>query len=804
VKLNRPPHEITATVIGAGTMGAGIAAHLANAGCRTWLLDIVPKDARDRSAIAKGAIKAMLKDKRAPLMSKAFAARITPGNIDDDLQSAAAESDIVIEAVVERLDVKKSLFERVAEAAAPECVLATNTSGIPIGAIANELPEAARKQLVGMHFFNPPRWMHLLEIIPSAHTDPAVVEATSRFSDVALGKGVVVCRDTPNFIGNRIGVGEMLFSFAATTAGGYTVEEVDFLNGPLMGRPKTGSHRLGDLVGLDVLGHVVENLQQNLSGDASADNFDPIYDRIQIPPVLKKMYERKWLGDKTGQGFYKKAKDDKGKRVILSLDLETMEYRPQQKARFEELKQIRKLEPLSRRIHEAIRVEGRAGDFLRQVYLPLFNYAAHLTGSICDDPKQIDDAMCWGFGWRMGPFAMWDAVGVKWGVEQLKKQGETVAPAVLALLEKHGDDATWYGGEPTAPQIFTGAENDYQPIETPPGMLFLDPIKKSGGEIFTTSTAALLDIGDGVGCLEFRSKMNIIDEGVIELMGKATSVLEDKGFSALVIGSQDDDFCVGANIMQMIAWIMQKDWKGIEAGVAALQDTVMSLRHGSMPVVAAPYGRVLGGGVETSLHAHAIQASADTFMGLVEIGVGVLPAGGGLKEICRRASAWASQVPDGDPYEWVRRGFEAAATAKVSMSAHEARETGWLTPQDGITFHKSRVIADAKKRALSLVQAGFVPPDRDEPIHVIGAPRGASFMMGTQMFAWGGYATEHDKLIGQKIAHVLSGGMTLAPTTVTAQHLLDLEREAFVSLCGEEKTLARMQHMLETGKPLRN
>ena len=786
-------------------MGAGIAAHLANAGCKTFLLDIVPKEGDDRSAIAKKAIKAMLKDKRAPLMSKRFAPRLVAGNIDDDLERAVSESDIVIEAVIERLDIKRDLFTKMAKAAGPETVLATNTSGIPIGAIAEVLPADAQKRVVGMHFFNPPRWMHLLEVIPSDYTDPEVVAAASRFSDVVLGKGVVDCRDTPNFIGNRIGVGEMLFSFAATSAGGYTVEEVDYLNGPLMGRPKTGSHRLGDLVGLDVLGHVVKNLQDTLSGDPSAPNYDPLYDRIAVPPVIQKMYEKNWLGDKTGQGFYKKTKDESGKRVILSLDLESLEYRPQQKARFEELKSIRKLEPLERRIHDAMRVEGRAGDFLRKVYLPLMNYAATLVGQICETPKQVDDAMCWGYGWTIGPFAMWDAVGVKWGVEQLQATGETVAPAALALLEKHGDEATWFGGEPTSPKVFAGADADYVDIETPEGMIFLDPIKKSGGEIHKTSTAALLDIGDGVACLEFRSKMNIIDQGVVELLTTAPQLLADKGFSALVIGSQDNDFCVGANIMQMIAGIMQKAWDAIEEGVASLQNAVMGLRHGPIPVVVAPYGRVLGGGVEVCLHGDAVQASADTFMGLVEIGVGVLPAGGGLKEIVRRASQWADQVPDGgDPYEWVRRGFEMAATAKVSMSAHEARENGFLRRTDGITFHKSRVIADAKKRALALVQQGYVPPDRNEPINVVGAPRGTSFMLGAQLFEWGGYASEHDKLIGRKIAHVLSGGMTPTATTVTAQHLLDLEREAFVSLCGEEKTLARMQHMLEKGKPLRN
>jgi 3-hydroxyacyl-CoA dehydrogenase len=804
VKLDRPPHQITATVVGAGTMGAGIAAHLAGAGCRVHLLDVVAPTGKDRSAIARAAIAALPGDKRSPLMSRRFASRIVAGNVEDDLASAAAHSDLVIEAVVERLDVKRDLFTRAAAAAGPACVLATNTSGIPIGAIAQALSAEARRRLVGMHFFNPPRWMHLLEVVPGAETDPKVVDAVARFSERVLGKGVVVCRDTPNFIGNRIGVGEMLLTFEAASSGDYTVEEVDFLNGPLMGRPKTGSHRLGDLVGLDVLAHVVDNLRRTLSGDPGAPNYDPLYDRLQLPPVLAQLIERKWLGDKTGQGFYKKTRDESGASVILSLDLHTLEYRPPRKARFEELDRIRRIEPLERRVREALRASGRAGEFLRRVYLPLFDYAAALLGRICDTPREIDDAMRWGYAWKLGPFALWDAVGLGFSIETLEAMGRPVAPAARALLERHGPDARWFAGEPDAPTVFVGGTADYAPIRTAPDVIVLDRLARTGKEIAKSTTAALIDIGDGVGCLEFRSKMNIIDEGVLQMLATAPALLAERGFSALVVGSQADDFCVGANIMQMIQWIVQKDWAGIEKGVALLQNTLMDLRHGTMPVVAAPYGRVLGGGVELCLHAHDVQASADTFMGLVEIGVGVLPAGGGLKEICRRGSEWAGQVPDGDPYDWVRRGFENAATARVSTSAEEARELGFLRAGDGVTFHRARVVADAKRRALALVQRGELPPDREEPIRVVGAPRGASFMLGAQLFEWGGYASAHDKLIARKIAHVLSGGMTPTATTVTAQRLLDLEREAFVSLCGEPKTLARMQHMLETGKPLRN
>jgi 3-hydroxyacyl-CoA dehydrogenase len=783
-------------------------AHLANAGIRTHLLDIVPRDVGDdapkaaRNAIVDGAMKKMLKAKPPAYMDKAFAARITTGNLTDDLENAVSQADLVIEAVIERLDIKQDLFKRVAAAAPDHCILATNTSGIPIGDIAEGLDESAGKRVVGLHFFNPPRWMHLLEVIPSKLTDPAVVEELSEFSDRVLGKGVVLCRDTPNFIGNRIGVGEMLLTFAATAEGGYTVEEVDVLNGKLMGRPRTGSFRLGDMVGLDVLGHVVRNLQEGLSGDTGADNYDPLYDKMKVPDVLERMFERNMYGDKTGGGFYKKAKGPDGKRKILALDLETLEYRDKEKARFAELKSIIKTPQLTKKVHAALRSEGRPGEFLRKVYLPLFNYSAFLTGSICETPKEIDDAMCWGYGWELGPFALMDAAGPKWCADQMVEMGIDPAPALKALLAKDGDDAKWYGRDDAGTKTVFGGETR-APLTAPDGMLFLDDIRGTN-TIEKNPSANLIDLGDGIACVEFRSKMNSLDEGVIRMLQQAPDLLAEKGFRGLVIGSQDENFCVGANLMQIAGWIMAKDWDSLTTGVKTLQDVFMALRHGPLPVVAAPYARTLGGGVEVCMHADAIVANADLFAGLVEIGVGLLPAGGGLKEIVRRASAWAAQVPDGNPYPWVRRGFEAAASGDVSMSAFEARNKGWLSATDTITFHKSRVLADAKAKAIALAEGGYTPPDPDEPIQVIGANRGASFQLGAQLFAWGGYASEHDQLIAGKIAHVLSGGMPAIAKTVTAQTLLDLECEAFLSLAGEEKTLARIQTMLTTGKPLRN
>ncbi len=808
MSLNKPTHQVVVTVLGAGTMGAGIAAHLAAAGCKTHLLDIVPKGApadapkEVRSKIAFGALKALTKSKPPALMSSSVLSRMKAGNLEDDLAAAVGESDLVIEAVVERLDIKTSLFGKVAAACNADTILATNTSGIPIDAIAKGLPEEVQSRFLGLHFFNPPRWMHLLEVIPGSKTSAEVVKAASDFCDQALGKGIVPCRDTPNFIGNRIGIAEMLLTFSAAQEAGLTVEEVDFLNGPLLGRPKTGSFRLGDLVGIDVIGHVVRNLEEGLSADKNADNFDPLYSLMKVPEVVTKLADSGRLGDKTGAGFYKKIKNDKGKPEILSLDLNTAEYRARKEPEFEELARNIKLLELEPRVKESLKASGKGGEFLRAVLLPLFNYSAYLSGIICDSPQQIDDAMRYGYGWQLGPFQLMDAAGPAWVVEQLKARGDEVAPHLAALVEEKGEAAKFYGSDDGTPTVWIPGTG-VRPIDQPEGAIFLEQLAKKH-TVAENKSARLINLGDGIACLEFRSKANILDDGVVTMIAEAPELLHAKGFRGMVLGNQSDNFCRGANLMAIAGMIAQKNFDGIEAAIKALQDAFMGLRHGPIPVVAAPIGQTLGGGTEACLHCAEIQAGADLFMGLVEVGVGVLPAGGGLKEIARRASAWAAQVPEADPYHWVRRGFEAAATAKVSMSAFEAKDNGFLAATDGVTFNKSRVIADAKKRALGLAERGWVPPDRNEPISVIGAPGGANMMMGVQLFEWGGYASEYDKYIGQKIVHVLSGGMGVSAGTTTAQHLLDLEREAFVSLCGEEKTFARIQHMLQTKKPLRN
>jgi 3-hydroxyacyl-CoA dehydrogenase len=807
VSLDKPAFELIATVLGAGTMGAQIAAHLANCGIKTFLLDIVPAgaSAAARSDLAAKAIKQLSKSKPPALMLPAFIDRISGGNLEDDLERCVGQSDLVIEAVVERLDIKQALFAKVAAFAQADAVLATNTSGIPINAIAANLPDHAAARLVGLHFFNPPRYMHLLEVVPSAAsaTNEALLASLRRFGSDVLGKGVVVCKDTPNFIGNRIGTAEMILTFELAQKG-YTVEEVDLLNGSLMGRPRSGSFRLGDMVGLDILVHVINNLRNAVSDDPSAKNFDPLKSRLNVPAVVHSLVDSKRLGDKTGSGFYRKAKDADGKSVIESLDLATLNYRAQQKAAFPELRDIAKTPQLERRAAAALRAEGRAGDFLRALYLPLFNYAATLVGSICESPQDIDEAMCWGYGWKLGPFALWDAVGLHWSKSAMESLGIKPAPAFIELLEKSGEKAQWYGYDSAfAPTVYVPSRG-VSPYYARKGELSLAHIKARGADLDKTSTAGLIDLGDGIACVEFRSKMNTLDEGVLTMLARAPQVAREKGFIGLVIGNQEDDFSLGANLMQVMAWIMSKNFAAIESAVATFQNTMMDLRHAPIPVVGAPFGRTLGGGVELSLHCDALVAHAELYMGLVELGVGLLPAGGGLKEICRRAAAWADQVPDGDGYPWVLRGFQMAAGAKVSGSAHEARANGWLATTDSICANKAQQIAAAKRRALALATAGYEAPSRHEPIAVIGGNRAANFVLGAKVFQWGGYASEHDRLIAVKIAHVLGGGSSLMPTSVSAQHLLDLEREAFVSLCGEPKTLARIGHTLEKGKPLRN
>ena len=572
-------------------MGAQIAAHLANAGVRTHLLDIVPKgvDAgappAKRNALSAGAVKQMAKTKPAPYMHKGFAGRIFTGNIDDDLENAVAQSDLIIEAVIERLDIKKPLFDRIAKASKPDAVLATNTSGLPVEKIVEDLPEAARNRVVGLHFFNPPRYMHLLEVVASKFSDPAIVADVSRFGDEVLGKGIVPCRDTPNFIGNRIGIAEMLLTNKVAFGDGYTIEEVDALNGKLVGRPKVASFRLGDMVGVDVPALVIKNLRTATSGDPSAANYDELHEQMVVHPGVEKMVEKGLLGDKTGSGFYKKTKekDAKGKRKVLTIDLDTLEYRDRKEPEFPELSKLFKVKPLEKRLHEALRSEGRVGDFLRKVYLPLFNYAANRLGEISDGPKEVDDAMCWGYNWSLGPFAMWDAIGVKWGVEQLTAMGVEVSAHAKALVDKYGDDAKWYGGNLSAPTVFVPKTGDHQALPQDPGKIVLAALKESGKTVDSNESASLIDLGDGIGCVEFHCKMNAIDDKLTDILLKSVTDYDKHGFRGIVVGNQGENFSVGANLFFVLALAGQSKWDEIDGMVKGLQDALMTLKHSDIP-----------------------------------------------------------------------------------------------------------------------------------------------------------------------------------------------------------------------------
>ncbi|HXS16365.1 MAG TPA: 3-hydroxyacyl-CoA dehydrogenase NAD-binding domain-containing protein, partial [Polyangiaceae bacterium] len=605
--LDKPAYSITATVLGAGTMGAGIAAHLAAAGCTVHLLDIVPAGAagrpESRSQIAQKALKALGQARPPALMGAQVAERILPGNLDDHLDKAVAASDLVIEAVVERLDVKVELFQRVAQHAAPHTILASNTSGISIDAIAAGLPSAAQSRFLGLHFFNPPRWMYLLEVIPGEKTAPSVVAQAAQFCDRVLGKGIVLCRDTPNFIGNRIGIAEMLLTFAATAKYGLTIEQVDFLNGPLLGRPKTGSYRLGDLVGIDVVGHVIDNLQRGLSGDPKSPHFDPLYAQMVVPDVVARLIKDKRLGDKTGAGFYKKERAAGGQSTILSLDLNTFEYRARLEPSFPELEQQQKLLELPARVGEVLRGTGQGSAFLRDVMLPLINYSAYLAGTICATAAEIDEAMKWGYGWQLGPFEILDAAGVPWVCEQLRASNQDVAQLLLELEAQHGSVYRSEGGQV---DVFVQGHG-LTKRALPSGVILLDQLGK-GAVIHENRTARLVDLGDGVACLEFRSKANILDDGVVQLITQAPQLLVDKGYLGMVLGNQAEHFCRGANLMHIAGLIGRKDFAGVEHAIRALQDAYMNLRHGPIPVVAAPIGQTLGGGTEACLHCAEIQA----------------------------------------------------------------------------------------------------------------------------------------------------------------------------------------------------
>jgi 3-hydroxyacyl-CoA dehydrogenase len=758
----------TVTVLGAGTMGAQIAAHAANAGFDVRVLDVSLDAARD-------GLKRAAALKPDPFFTKADAQRVRPGSFDADLE-AAAKADWVVEAVVERLEVKQALFSRVDAARGPQTIVTSNTSGIPIGALAEGRSEGFRRRFLGTHFFNPPRYLKLLEVIPTPDTDPAVIEAISDLGDRRLGKGVVVAKDTPNFIGNHIGLFAIARILDVWAEGRFTIEEIDAITGPAIGRPKSATFRTLDITGLDVLVHVARNLEGRV-GAERAKAFAP-------PALALSVAERGWVGEKAGQGFYKREKRAGGEAEILTLDPATMTYRAKQPARFPALERARTIDEVGARVKALFLGDDAVGDFLRRTLGVTILYAASVAQEIAHALDDVDRAMRWGYGWELGPFELGDAIGLK--ALTAACPDVPVPPLVAERLAAGAD--TFRGGAP---------------LPSLPGVLRLADAKARTPVVATNPGASLVDLGDGVFAVELHSKMNALGGDAIAMLGKGVATAEAQG-AALVVSTDAVNFSAGANLMLILLEAQEGNWDDIELMVRSFQRATMGLRLAKVPVIVAPGGLALGGGCEILLHADRVQAAAETYTGLVEAGVGLIPAGGGTKEMLARATAHLTLGPSTDFTAPVRSVFETIGFARTSTSAAEARGLGLLRPVDRISMNRDRLIADAKALALARVAEGYEAPAPRTAIPVGGAPLEAILKLGVHLGLRAGRLSDHDALIGRKLARVLAGGALAAPALVSEQYLLDLEREAFLSLCAEPKTLARIKHTLDTGKPLRN
>ena len=750
-----------AAVLGAGTMGSRLAAHMANAGISTLLLDL--------PGLARPAWEALPKQKPAALFVPDFQNRIRVGDFDQDLDQIST-CDWIIEAVAENLDIKRRLLERVAPRRAPHAVVSTNTSGIPVAAIANGFPDEFRRHWLGAHFFNPPRYLYLVEVIPGPDTLPEVVEWVSQICDRRLGKGVVQAKDTPNFIANRIGTFSSATVLRLMERDGFSIEEVDALTGPIIGHAKSATFRTLDIVGLDVLAHVVGNMQQRL------------------PQFVEEMLARKWLGDKTGQGFYRKEKGD-----IWALDWKTLEYHPRQKPRFPSLEMAKNAESARQRLPLLLGAGDRAAGFLWNLLSEVLCYTASLVGEISDRIVEIDRAMRWGFAQELGPFEVWDVLGVDNVVQRLRQEQRYV-PEAVERMTASGAGSFYRKG-----QYYDLHSGRYQDLEPRPGVVILKDVKEAGGKIKGNAGASLVDLGDGVLGVEFHSKMNAIGEDQIGML--MAGLKELANFEALVVANQGENFSVGANLVLVLMAAQAGEWDELDVGIRRFQQANMALKYAPKPVVAAPFGMTLGGGAEISLHSSRVHAAAELYIGLVEVGVGVIPGAGGTKELLVRLT---DQVPpDGDLLPAVQRAFETIGYAKVSTSAEEARRTGFLRPSDPVSMNRDRLIADAKATALDLART-YHPGAPRSDIRVMGESGLAALKMGIYLARKGGYISEYDAVIAGKLAHILTGGKLTGEPVVSEQYLLDLEREAFLSLCGQRQTQERMQHMLKTGKPLRN
>jgi 3-hydroxyacyl-CoA dehydrogenase len=791
-------------VLGAGTMGARISAHLANAGVPSYLFDIVPPDADGpaRNRFAAAGKEAAVKSKPAAFFKPSLDCLITIGNFEDDLQKLS-EVDWIIEAVIEDLDLKRELLRKVDAVRKPGTIITSNTSGLPVAKIAEGFSEDFRRCWFGTHFFNPPRYMRLLEIIPTPDSDPAAMKTIADFCDLHLGKSVVQAKDTPNFIANRIGTFSMLNVMRVMQEMDLSVEEVDALTGSAVGWPKTGTFRLGDMVGLDILGHVVRNGAINIKDERSD---------LKLPPFFLEMLNRKWLGDKTRGGFYKKQKGPEGEQRF-AFDWKTIEYRPLQKAKLAGLEMAKNVEELPERLKMLLASsKDKVNLFLWSVLSDLWTYSANRVPEISDSIVEIDKAMKTGFNWEMGPFELWDAAGVAKTVERMKKEGKPVAANVEKLLAS--GKTSWYADDPkvaSGRKYFDVATGDYVAEVVPAGVWSVTVAKKANGVVKKNAGASLIDIGDGVGCIEFHSKMNALGGDIVSLI---TQTMKGGGgsenFDAFVITNDAGNFSVGANIMMLLMAAQEQEWDEVDMAIRQFQNMTQAIKFSPKPVVVAPFGMTLGGGTEITLHGAARQAHAELYAGLVEVGVGLLPGGGGCKEMTIRAVHKATHIrPQGrgesvELMEAMKQAFETVALAKVSTSAMEAKGLGFLSPGDNISMNRERVLCDAKERALELVHEGYRPLSMRSDIPAPGESILATLKMGIHIMRCGEFISDHEVKIASKVAHVLCGGEVNPGTLVSEQYLLDLEREAFISLAGEKKTQERIQFTLKTGKTFRN
>jgi 3-hydroxyacyl-CoA dehydrogenase len=791
-------------VLGSGIMGSRIACHFANIGVDVLLLDIAPKELTDdekkknlsldspevKNRIVNVSLQAALKSNPSPIYKKSFASRIKTGNFTDNLKDIS-NADWIIEAVIENAEIKKQLFAEVEKYRKPGTLISSNTSGIPLSILCEGRSDDFKKHFCGTHFFNPPRYLRLLEIIPAPETDKEVINFLVHYGDLHLGKSTVLCKDTPAFIANRIGVYSIMALFHLVEEMNLSVEEVDKLTGTILGRPKSATFRTCDVVGLDTLVHVAKGVYENCPNDEERNKF-------LLPSFIEKMVANKWLGDKTGQGFYKKIKSPDGTSEILSLDLKTLEYKPQTKVKFATLDAAKIVDDLKERTKILFSGQDKAGEFYRTSFSGLFTYVSNRIPEVSDELWQVDEAMKAGFGWELGAYETWDILGVKEIADSIQQSGKKIAPWI-SEMHSSGNNS-FYKLENGTKKYYDTKSKRYLSIPGSESFIILENL--SNNIVWKNSGASLIDIGDGIVNLEFHTKMNTIGGEVLEAINKSIDIAE-KDFHGLVIGNDGQNFSAGANLGLVLMLALEQEYDEIDFAVRAFQSANMRVKYASVPVVVAPHHLALGGGCEISLHAPHVQASAETYIGMVEFGVGLIPGGGGTKEFTLRAS---DSYIEGDIHENVlRERYLTIAMAKVATSAQEAFDMGILRRgQDMITMNQSRLISDAKAAAVTLADAGYSKPAMRKDIKVLGKSALGMIYAGAENMYAGNFISEHDKLISKKLAWIMCGGNLSAPAFVSEQYLLDLEREAFVSLCGEKKTLQRMESILKTGKPLRN